>query len=325
MERTSPRPTKSLCDGARVIGLEEAAGLLRKGIALGMISMPAESGFPKFVWNDVLEERAAPDLAARRKLEALLGKEPDESDAGVLERLLADAGRFGSSAMEELAAESGRLGRTRQPPTGDDIDEAAKHRGYGAARADAVRLIECPRFPQATNPAWKLGEAVARQLRLQEGLADNPLGDDTLASMSGTTSKALLAQPPSQAAVGISFLLHRGLTGDCIVLRSPFHQNRRFALARLLGDRLLSTREEALSPATDAFTYRQKMQRAFAAELLCPFDAVRAMLDGDYSPENRQFVANHFDVSEMTIRTQLANHRLIDRDELDDEPFELAA
>jgi len=46
------------------------------------------------------------------------------------------------------------------------------------------------------------------------------------------------------------------------------------------------------------------------------------MLAGDYSMENQQEIAEHFDVSPMTIRTLLVNHRRIERDGLD---FEIAA
>ena len=62
------------------------------------------------------------------------------------------------------------------------------------------------------------------------------------------------------------------------------------------------------------------MQRSFAAEFLSPFDAVDKMLDGDHSTENQQEVADYFDVSELTIRTLLVNHRRIAR-----EDFELEA
>ena len=66
-------------------------------------------------------------------------------------------------------------------------------------------------------------------------------------------------------------------------------------------------------------------QRAFAAELLCPFDTARDMLDGDYSDENLLDVADYFQVSDRTVRTQLVNNHLLERSELDDERFALAA
>jgi len=43
------------------------------------------------------------------------------------------------------------------------------------------------------------------------------------------------------------------------------------------------------------------------------------MLKGDYSMESQQEVAEHFDVSPLTIRTLLVNHGRIERDDLDEE------
>jgi hypothetical protein len=61
------------------------------------------------------------------------------------------------------------------------------------------------------------------------------------------------------------------------------------------------------------------MQRSFAAELLSLFEAVDRMLDGDYSGEAQQDAAEHFQVSELTIRTLLVNNRRLEREELDED------
>jgi Zn-dependent peptidase ImmA (M78 family) len=74
-----------------------------------------------------------------------------------------------------------------------------------------------------------------------------------------------------------------------------------------------------LYPATRAYTYRQKVQRSFAAEFLSPFAAVDEILSGDFSMEKQQEAADHFNVSELTIRTLLVNHHRLERDELDGE------
>jgi hypothetical protein len=47
----SPRPSKSLCDGKRIIRKAEAQALLKSGAEKGMISPPSFSGFPKYVWS----------------------------------------------------------------------------------------------------------------------------------------------------------------------------------------------------------------------------------------------------------------------------------
>ena len=46
----APRPSKSICDGKRVIRRNEAQGLLRAGIRLGMVSTRLEGDWPKYVW-----------------------------------------------------------------------------------------------------------------------------------------------------------------------------------------------------------------------------------------------------------------------------------
>jgi hypothetical protein len=50
LDRTSPRPTKSLCDLRRIIPLAESKAMVRKGILCGMISDFFFGAYPKFVW-----------------------------------------------------------------------------------------------------------------------------------------------------------------------------------------------------------------------------------------------------------------------------------
>ena len=115
-----------------------------------------------------------------------------------------------------------------------------------------------------------------------------------------------------------SYLLGTKGSQASIVLRSSHPTAQRFDLARLLGDRLLFETDTPFSPVTRAYTFRQKAQRAFAAELLCPFEAVQDMLAGDHSEQAIEEVAQHFFVSPLTVETQLRNHGLIDRDSFAD-------
>ncbi|MCX7361878.1 MAG: hypothetical protein NTV97_08425 [Alphaproteobacteria bacterium] len=55
------------------------------------------------IWSDVRSERSSPKAALRRKLEALLGAEPDEADSSVIDRLEAESEEVGAAAIEELA------------------------------------------------------------------------------------------------------------------------------------------------------------------------------------------------------------------------------
>ena len=50
LDRTSPRPTKSLCDLARAVTLDDAKAMLHQGILCGMFSDFFFGKHPKYIW-----------------------------------------------------------------------------------------------------------------------------------------------------------------------------------------------------------------------------------------------------------------------------------
>ncbi len=262
------------------------------------------------LWHDVLAERADADQAKRRRLEALLGRDPDAIEDDAVEQLVADSGSLGEGSIEELAAEHASGGALLTAAALEQLTVGATE----ASPQDAVRLVGGLRLPvEAHMPAWQVGAEAARALRAQERLGAMPIVDAKLAELAGTGARALQRHADR---VPMSFALDRTPSHGSIVLRSRWPTGRRFELARLLGDRIVAGDAGRLHAATRASTYRQKMQRAFAAELLSPFEAVEAMLAGDYSAEAQTDVAEHFQVSDRTILTLLVNHRRLDREEL---------
>ncbi|MEO3434199.1 hypothetical protein [Inquilinus sp. CAU 1745] len=271
------------------------------------------------IWRCLEKERSTPELAHRRKLEALLGAEPDEADQHVLERLLVEAEEFTFEAVEEIAANRGHGGRIDGI---GQLKEIAEQGGHDVAPRNSVRLRTQSGLRRSGDiPAWKLGAKAAAALREQEHLNGEMISDKSLADMAGTSVDAL---SDSNRTADLSFAIDGSSERGRMVLRSKWHTGRRFDLARLLGDRILTPRGNRLFPATRSHTYRQKMQRAFAAEFLSPFEAVDEMLADDYSTENQRDVAEHFQVSEMTIQRLLVNHNRLEREELE-EDFEVAA
>ena len=268
------------------------------------------------LWSELTDERRNPETARRRKLEALLGQEPDTGDPVVIDRLLADAQELGERAVEELAADRAQGGKLL---TADDLRRLATSSGFSAAPRDAARLAPGAVPPTRDAPAWKLGADAARALRVQEGLGDRPIANDMLACLAGVETRALTEDRAGPNLSFLSFSLDRNETEGRVVLRSRWPTGRRFELARLLADRMIAAPHGKLHAATRAYTYRQKMQRSFAAELLSPFEAVDAMLDGDYSGEAQADLAEHFQVSDLTIRTLLVNHHRLEREELDED------
>lgn len=279
-----------------------------------------ESAIPEtnfdHVWAEICAERADPNLAARRRIEALRGVDPDEGDSEQIEKLLADAGSLGSEAVQELAANpvSGQ-----RLPTADELADLARSQGSEINPGDRVRIDIADLPPCELVPAWQRGYQAANALRKKQRLGHKPLTNRQLAELCGTSEKLLKLKPSTEQTVFSFSLRIEDDATDRVVLRSKWDTSRRFNLARLLGDQLASGFREPLLPATDSFTYRQKLQRAFAAELLCPFEALEEMLGGDYSPEARDNAAHHFKVSERTVTTLLVNHKRLDRDFLEDE------
>jgi hypothetical protein len=268
------------------------------------------------IWGEVLTERRTPKLARERKLEALLGKEPGEAEPDALQQLVADSEALGSEAVDEIAADHAQGPIT----SAQELWSIAQAKGYDSSPRDIVRLARGSGLARLGEvPAWRLGAAAAKTLREQEHLNGEPISDQRLAALAGTRINALTDR---ESGGNISFAFDENSLRGRVVLRSKWETGRRFELARILGDRIARQQRSRLFPATRAYTYRQKMQRSFAAELLSPFDVVDEMLSGDYSLENQQEVAGHFNVSPMTIRTSLVNHRRIERDGFD---FDIAA
>jgi hypothetical protein len=271
------------------------------------------------IWSDIRDERRDPETVLRRKLEALLGHEPGEGDENTIERLIEDGKALGGPAMSEIAADYPQGGELL---TADALREIAAKAGFEASPGDVVRLKPRLGLPRAAEvPAYRLGSEAARALREQEQLGSDPVDNAILGKLAGVKAGALAERT---AGPQISFALDTGQVAGCVVFRSRWEAGRRFELARLLGDRIILPTAGRLFAATRSHTYRQKMQRSFAAELLAPFEAVDDMLEGDYSMEKQQDAADHFNVSGLTIRTLLVNHRRLEREELDGE-FEVAA
>lgn len=278
------------------------------------------------LWNDLKTERADPELARFRRLEAQLGHEPDEADENEVRLHLADATELGEDASGEIAADAVLAGGGPQSMfRAGDLARMATQNGFDCDPKDAIVLGDRTSIPQPGQvEAWSLGEQCAKGIRQQENLDGLPMDDRTLTDFAGTVSKAVAPATGPVDTIPISFALDgkNGPAPTRIALRSRWSTGRRFDLARLIGDRMLWTwfrgSSEPLFPATRAFSYRQKMQRAFAAELLSPFMFVDDMMNGDYSEEKQNEVAEHFKVSPMTFQTQLVNHRRLDRDDAPD-------
>ncbi len=85
--------------------------------------------------------------------------------------------------------------------------------------------------------------------------------------------------------------------------------SNRFTLSRALWHYIWD--DSPLFVVTAAHTYRQRVERAFAAELLAPAEGIAQLLESPpeaASQEELEQIAQHYRVSSMVIEHQLRNH-----------------
>jgi hypothetical protein len=264
------------------------------------------------LWQQVCAERADPAIKDWRRLEAMMGADPDEGDPLAIQQWLDDAQTVGLGGIAELAAQPGQLQvadlRRCAQSHANALDEAAGVQWTSATPLELAGAQDAE--------AWVWGEQLARRLRQQERLADDAvLGSDPLAEWAGTRPSLLEpvgGTPSALLAVMAAFVLpDPDAKAAQVVLRQSNSRGRRFELARLLGDRLLAD-EPGLRLASASSTWRQKYQRAFAAELLCPH-ALAMELGIHADSEAISQLADAYHVSERLVMTQRVNHGLEDR------------
>ncbi len=242
-----------------------------------------------------------------RRVEASLGADPGEGNQVEIDRRIAEVGVLGRAAVMELAADG-------VDASADELRSCLEHTGFDARPADALQLEEAESVNGwGSTPGWMLGVALAREARKCAGLGAGPLTNATLSELAGVPPHSL--EDCDRVAEQVSLEWRAG-SRVRIALRSKWTTGRRFDLARLLADRWLPDgQRDCVLPATRAYTYRQKVQRAFAAEFLAPIDALDAFLGGDVADTRQEDAAEHFQVSPLAVRSILINNNRIERRE----------
>ena len=254
-------------------------------------------------YSELQSERRDPNLSRYRKIEALLGHNVDETPNDHVSLIMAEEDRLGHEAVAEIAADPA----LRRVPSADDLARVARRSGHEVCLEHGVtaKWLEDQLDATGSVAPWTVGVDAATALRSQEALC-GPLDDRRLAEMYGVSAKSLAYQGSADMAFALA-----GRCDETVVLRARMPTGRRFELARLLADRLLVRTDDLLRPANGAGTFRQGLQRAFAAELLCPFEDLREHLGSDHSQEAMKSAADHFRVSPWVVTRRLSDHGLV--------------
>lgn len=275
------------------------------------------------LWHDLTKELVSPKLASYRRLEAYLGLDPDTNDS-LISSLLKWSKQLGQPAIEEIAAASksteieGILSQARE--VAQRIKTFAELPGV----ADLSPLMESFNRNPGAAP-WQQGQSLAYVLRRNWELGFSPIADGVLAErLSLPIEKLKETKPEAPFSFG-----YRGAgEGKLGFAVNRVHDHgRRFDIARLLGDYLSRDFHDRMIPVTNTMTSRQRFQRAFAAEFLCPSEMIQERYPDGI--EQRSIgkvvdeISDEYNVSERVVLHHMENRQLLSQG-LIDSPLLLA-
>ena len=292
------------------------------GFIEATIERLSDDGSPKSelraLWDEVSAERQDAETANRRILEACMGFDPDEAPGDLLDSVAERISPYGEGAIREIAAE-------RKDKTVSYINRVLE--SVGKKDAATARLPSCADIrsriaSQSANSdvPWMRAERAARIARETWGL-ESPTPTSVLCDLLSIRQDSFLdASPIGEAPLTAGVRDAADPDAFRIAMTARHPNARRFGLARLTADHIAADAEDALLPATRSKTERQKFQRAFAQELLCPFDDLNEYLgypDAETVGEDDiHDAADHFDVSPLLIHTALVNKGVLNRESL---------
>ncbi|MGZ8160980.1 MAG: ImmA/IrrE family metallo-endopeptidase [Methylobacter sp.] len=256
------------------------------------------------LWQLILEERSDPRSLNYRRLEAELGYDPDECPEAMMGKAQELEQRMGAAALTELAPVYGRV-------AGDSPLNAIEELIEGPGLTGTPNMPSLQKAKSTRGVPWQRAVAVARELRESLSKLDSVIDNKQLYDLLGLSASSVEDWTPAarnNAAIGIP----DNNKQFKFVPRKTHPLAKRFEFARLLGDYILTGATDGQwLTSTDLSTSRQKYQRAFAAEFLCPINALQDFLRGDYSESAIEDATEHFQVSQATVSNLLRNNGLI--------------
>ena len=264
-------------------------------------------------WRELGEAIRNPETSFARIMEARMGLDAGEADPALLRRLHEAADSAGRGAMGELAASSG-IGALADFEV---LWEIVRDRSQSLSLdiSPDMRSAVAQTAQENWKP-WRQGVSVAALARREWSCGTGPIRTESLAELCDVPASWITdfsdssdeARAPIPA--GVRNVEGNGVLKAALKKRHP--TGRRFALARIIGDHLVAGEGKDLLPVTDAHTDRQRFQRAFAREFLCPFGALRDYL-GNRIPDDEfmEDAALRFDVSSVFVRNALVDNGVV--------------
>jgi hypothetical protein len=260
-------------------------------------SRGCQSELPQ-AWKFLQDEIAHSGYSAWRKIEARLGYYPGEAPDEEIEKAMDLEKRTGAACSAEILPAFGRGGVDRIQNIIDSPGLETHPEGMFDEAISAERHDTAP---------WDAAYKHAREIRKKIGNTSNPLATRTLADWLNFSEERFNADssdyPKAPASIGVAE------DGGCLTLhlQKRLPSSRRYEVARFVGDLAFCGGNVAEWLAvTDLSTYRQQYQRAFAAELLFPTEAVREYQD-DFREGEFEQAAERYQVSSLLVERQYYN------------------
>jgi len=250
------------------------------------------------LWLEVEKERRDSDSNLFRIIEASLGFNPDEGPDELIDALADKIGVAGFQPILEIAVASSVEAVANPYDTATSIINV---NGRGLPASFNYGNFQSEKVDFKKAKPWEAGHVIARNLRSHLGYGYDPIDNDQLASLFELRTQALTGEDVSveNLSLGVPDETNPNHLKIC------FHQKhltgRRFYLARILGERLLDAEQPTnWLPATFALTWRQKYQRAFASEFLCPFQVLEEKIakanpdDDIFAPLAQRYIMDEY-------------------------------
>jgi hypothetical protein len=212
-------------------------------------------------------------------------------DEALLEFLASQRGQQPRSALQWLQAAEAQLGDKAALPTIAELAEALRSQ----PEAQALHPFQ----------PWELGYRLAEDCRKALGLNPERVFDDVAevaALFGGTGFQVAVGRVP-----GLRAEAYVNGAPKIILADLPAPESRTFAMMRAIGD-FLAFRQEGRSPVTDTYSYRQRIGRAFAVEMLAPAEIILQMERDGLAPDE---IAAARNVSELAITRHMENRRAL--------------
>ncbi|MEI7867189.1 MAG: hypothetical protein WCI11_04805 [Candidatus Methylumidiphilus sp.] len=310
--QSSPNPNiavRYLCDASDVISglqFEHSIDRFMDSVVARLDSVGLGKTTLFELWTEICAEREDTDISAYRRLEAMLGFDPDECPEELHSQFSDLIPKAGVDAVAEIAPV---CASPNPQAVLKEITEFAASRGY-EGQVDISIDIDA----NDSEAPWQRGRKLAQKIRSLAKLNGDAVDDTILCDLLNLTKDAITDYPSSTAPLGIA--VRESCTRSKFLLSKRHRTGRRFELARLLCEHLVDKQNNVWLPATQAKTARQKVQRAFAAEFLCPIENLKERLNGNFSEDAIEDVAEQFGVSPKAVETQLVNHGILSNDRL---------